>query len=146
MPVEYPGNALLSPYVRKNLNYSTDDELLYSTARFTQKGVTLEAGQGVVTLGTLLSYNSVTKKYLKYDNTAGDATAHGVIRQSVDTGTDVNAASYQANLVISGILKLDKISTAGAALQTAGVVTASGTAALADLGARIDVQQGTFTF
>jgi hypothetical protein len=51
------------------------DELLASYARFTQKGVTLKAGQGVLELGTPLARETSTKKYVKY---AGAASTNEV--------------------------------------------------------------------
>ena len=134
MAVEYPGNVIPSPGMWKG-GQSVDDELLYSTVGFTQKGVTLKAGQGVLTLGTVLGRVTATKKYVAYSNAATDGSevARGVLRTSVVTGTDAQGKEFQGNIVIQGILKNAKIVGADAA-------------ALTDLNARQDTVLDTFTF
>src|SRR5881628_523096 len=81
---------------------ATDPELLYSYARFTQKGVTIAAGQGILPAGTVLGRKTADKKYYVYSNAAGDGTetARGVLRRAVDT----TGGDQLGNLVISGIL------------------------------------------
>lgn len=118
-------------------NY-TDPELLYSTARFTQKGVTLAAGQGVLKAGTLLGRRTADKKYYVYDNSKSDGTevARGVLRRGVDTGA-AGSGDQLGNIVISGILKNSMISGAGANAIPDAVV---------DLNAKVDSVMGTFTF
>lgn len=113
---------------------ATDPELLYSTARFTQKGVTLAGGQGILPMGTVLGRVTSTKKWKVYDNGASDGTevARGVLRRAVDTGS-AGAPDQLGNLVISGILKLEYVSGADSN-------------ALTDLNARSDSVLGTFTF
>lgn len=115
-----------------------DPELLYSTARFTQKGVTLAGGQGVLKAGTLLGRKTADKKYYVYDNSKSDGTevARGVLRRGVDTGS-AGSADQLGNIVISGILKNAMISGAG---------TNAITDAVADLNAKVDTVTGTFTF
>jgi len=134
MAVEYVGNIIPAPGFWKG-NTSDDPELLYSTARFTQKGVTLAAGQGILPLGTVLAQRTTDKKWVKYDNggSNGAGVARGVLRRGVDTGTDTEGHEYQGNIVISGILKLSHIKGADSA-------------AVADLNARTDDAFGTFTF
>lgn len=112
----------------------TDPELLYSTVGYTQKGVTLAGGQGILLAGTVLGRVTSTKKYKVYDNGASDGTevARGVLRRAVDTGS-AGAADQLANMVIAGILKLSMVSGADSA-------------ALTDLNARSDSVLGTFTF
>lgn len=112
----------------------TDPEILYSTAGFTQKGVTLGSGQGVLAAGTVLGQKTADKKYYAYNNANADGTqvARGVLRRPVDTGTVVSVANDQvSNIVIQGILKYPLIVGADAA-------------ALTDLGAVVDTVRGTF--
>ncbi len=110
----------------------TDPEILYSYAGFTQKGVTLAGGQGILPAGTVLGQKTADKKYYVYDNagTGGVGTARGVLRRAVDTGT-AGAADQLGNIVIQGILKLSMVSGADAA-------------AITDLGAVTDTVRGTF--
>jgi hypothetical protein len=114
----------------------TDPEILYSTVGFTQKGVTIAAGQGVLQAGTVLGMKTADKKYYAYSNanSNGTETAHGVLRRAVDTGLVAGAAGdQQGNMVIAGILKNSMVVGADAA-------------AITDLGATVDVVRGTFKF
>jgi hypothetical protein len=137
--VEFPGNIMQSPGYSKTA-FSQDDELLASTKAFTQKGVTLKAGQGVLTLGTLLGQKTADKKWYPYvdANSDGTQTARGVLRTTVDTGASGTGPDFQGNIVIQGILKNSKIKASGA-----GSVDA---AALVDLNARVDTVLDLFTF
>lgn len=112
----------------------TDPEILYSTARFTQKGVTLAGGQGVLAAGTLVGRKTSDKKYYRYNNANSDGTqtAIGVLRRAADLGAP-GAADQLGNIVISGILKNSMLIGADAA-------------ALTDLGATVDTVRGTFKF
>jgi hypothetical protein len=134
MATEYVGNIIPSPGFWKG-NDSYDPELLYSTARFTQKGVTLAAGQGVVDIGQVLAQRTTDKKWVKYNNSGSDGAgvARGIMRRGTDTGTDPNGREYQANIVIAGILKLP-------------LVKGLDSAAIADLNGRSDDALDTFTF
>ncbi len=111
-----------------------DPEILYSTVGFTQKGVTLAGGQGVLPAGTVLARKTSDKKYYKYSNagSGGLEFASGVLRRPVDTG-GAGSADQLSNMVIAGILKLNMVSGADAA-------------ALTDLGATADPVRGTFKF
>jgi len=108
-----------------------DPEILYSTVGFTQKGVTLAGGQGILPAGTVLAQNSVDKKYYAYDNAGANGldTARGVLRRPADTST----GDQLGNIVIAGILKNSLVSGAD-------------TAALTDLGATVDTVRNTFKF
>src|SRR4051812_35589896 len=92
-----------------------DPEILYSTVGFTQKGVTIAAGQGVLAVGTVIAMKTADKKYYPYlDDTKGGTggleTARGVLRRAVDTGTVAGSANDQvSNMVIAGILKYSMI-------------------------------------
>jgi hypothetical protein len=112
----------------------TDPEILYSTVGFTQKGVTLAGGQGVLPAGTVLGQKTADKKYYAYSNANSDGTqtASGILRRPTDTGT-TGAPDQLGNLVIAGILKLNMVHGADAA-------------ALTDLGAVTDAVRGTFKF
>ncbi len=115
-------------------NEYTDPEILYSTVGFTQKGVTLAGGQGILPAGTVLGQKTSDKKYYAYDNagSGGIGTARGVLRKAVNTGT-AGAPDQLGNIVIAGILKLNMVSGADAA-------------AITDLGATTDSVRGTFKF
>jgi hypothetical protein len=115
----------------------TDPEILYSTAGFTQKGVTIAAGQGVLAAGTLLGQRTSDKKYYAYNpaNTpAGTDAARGVLRRPVDTGSVADARFDQvSNMVIQGIVKYSMLQGFDAA-------------AADDLGMTIDLVRGTAKF
>lgn len=134
MAVAYVGNIVPAPGFFKGAT-SDDPELLFSTARFTQKGVTLAAGQGIVEIGQVLAQRTTDKKWVKYDNGGSDGAgvARGFLRRSIDTGADEDAPEYQGNIVISGILKN-------------ALVKGLDSAAIADLNARVDDAWDTVTF
>lgn len=111
----------------------TDPEILYSTVGFTQKGVTVAGGQGVLAAGTVIGMKTADKKYYAYNNGNGDGTevARGVLRRPVDTGA---AGDDQvSNIVIAGILKYDQL-------------TGLDAAALTDLGMVVDMARNTAKF
>lgn len=132
MAVEYVGNIIPAPGFYQG-NTLDDPELLYSSERFTQKGVTLAPGQGVLPLGTLMAQRTADKLWVAYNNagSGGADTARGVLRRGVDTGTDTDGKAYQGNIVISGILK-------------SALVVGSDAGALADLNARVDTVLGIY--
>jgi hypothetical protein len=106
-------------------------EILYSTAGFTQKGVTLAASQGILPAGTVLAQNTVTKRYVVYANGGanGAGTPVGILRRAVDTRT----GEQQGNIVIQGILKLSMVSGADSN-------------AITTLNAATNAAMGTFKF
>lgn len=113
-----------------------DPEILYSTAGFTQKGVTIATGQGVLAAGTVIGQKTSDKKYYAYNNANSDGTqvARGVLRRAVDTGASGATDGDQvSNMVIQGILKYSMLVGADAA-------------ALTDLGMVIDTVRGTAKF
>jgi hypothetical protein len=129
--MEYTGNAIPAPGFRTGGGV-IDDELQFSTNAFSQKGVTLKPGQGVLLLGTLIKQDPTTKQYVRA--TASDA--QGVLRQSVDTGTNPDGQVWQGNIVTMGQLKLSKMQAANSGVDlTSGV-----------LGSRVDAVQGYFKF
>jgi Bacteriophage lambda head decoration protein D len=76
-------------------------ELMLSMAGYTQRGVTLAAGQGVLPTGCIIARHSASGKYFAYLPTATDGRqlALGVLRDSRDTGgPGASAASvYNGN-------------------------------------------------
>lgn len=136
--VQYPGNAIPSPTFSRG-DVSLDDELLYSTVGFTQKGITLKAGQGVLKLGTPMGQATADKRWYAYGDANADGTqvCRGFLRQTVDTGTDANGAEFQGNLVIAGMVKLSKVTASGVAFDAA---------AIADLNGRSDAVLDYFSF
>jgi hypothetical protein len=138
MAIEYPGNAIPNAGFSTG-NRTVDDELLVSSnGGFTQKGVTLKAGQGVLPLGTILARETTTKKYVKYaaGGANGAGTARGILRSTVDTGTDAAGQEYNNNIVQRGILNLTKIKAANPDVTDLTTI----------LGARTDDVWNTFTF
>ncbi len=130
MAYEYTGNAIPAPGYSKG-GVSTDEELLYSTVGYTQKGVTLKSGQGVLRLGTFIKQDPATKKYVK--TTASDA--EGVLRMTVDTGANETDQTWLGNIVITGLLNLAHMKTANSGTLTGG-----------GLGGTVNEPQGFFKF
>jgi hypothetical protein len=137
----FPGNAIPAPAYLTGSQF-VDDELMYSMEGYTQKGVTLEPGQGVLLLGTILARKTSTKRYVKYASGGADGagTALGILRQSTDTGLvtvaqDPNVQKWQANIVIMGLLKLDRVVAANSGVNPESV-----------LGARANAVEGFFKF
>lgn len=112
------------------------DDVLYSTHRFTQKGVTVKAGEGVLPAGTVLARQTSTKKYVKYASGGSDGAnvAVGILRKAID----VTDEDKFGNIVISGILKRTVVSSA----NTGGISAVVS----AFTGSRDSSALGTFTF
>jgi hypothetical protein len=141
MATEYVGNLTPAPGFKQG-NVANDDELLYSMQGYTQKGVTLKAGQGVLPLGTVLARETASKRFVKFvsGGSGGAEVAVGILRNSVDTGSLTLAqggTEFVANIVIRGILKLTPVSSANGG--TSAIITAIP-------GSRADAVLGTFTF
>lgn len=117
---EYPGNAIPSPGYASG-THTVDDELLFSTVGYTQKGVTLKPGQGVLLLGTVLKQDASTKQYVKVSG-GDEANAEGLLRQTTDTGTDANGQVWQANIVLTGLAKLPKVQSANSGVTLTSVL------------------------
>src|SRR6478735_8573024 len=101
-PTQYTGNAIPAPaYVSGPV--TADDEILFSTVGYVQKGVTLKPGQGVLPGGTALVQDAATKQYIKA-TTAG--AAEGILRKTTDTGVDAQAQVFLANILYGGTIKL----------------------------------------
>lgn len=130
--VEYVGNAIPAPgYNRKG--FTTDQELLMASnpGSYHQKGVTLKSGQGVLPLGTLIKQEPATKKYIR----ATDNTAEGILRTTVDTGTDPAGQTWMGNILFSGILNLALVSSANSTVALTSIT-----------GARINAVANLFRF
>lgn len=127
---EYFGNAIPGPgYARGGV--AVDGELLFSAEDYTQKGVTLKPGQGVLLQGSFIKQDAATKQYVK--TTASDA--EGVLRQTTDTGTTTDSQVWQANILLTGLVKLAAVSLAN-----------SGDTLTAFTGSRVNNVLGFFKF
>jgi len=130
MTTEYYGNSMPGAgFVSSNT--TVDDELMYSMVGYTQKGVTLKPGQGVLLLGTIIKQDAATKMYIKTTGNDGE----GVLRKTTNTGSDVNGQRWQGNIVLMGMLKLDKVSAANSGVTLTSV-----------LGAKVNTVLGFFKF
>jgi hypothetical protein len=91
-------------------------ELLLSYAGFTQRGVTLAAGQGVLPTGCVIARHTASGKYFAYNAAATDGRAvpGGVLRDSRDTG-GVGSASLSAYNANTNGVNPDGITLAGSA-------------------------------
>jgi hypothetical protein len=136
MATEYAGNAVPAPGFYDG-NTSSQTEILYSTQGYTQKGITLKPGIGIIPAGTVMGMVTATKLWVPYNQAAsngtGSDTPRGVLRTGVDTGSDAAGKRFLGNLVITGILKSAALSGHDAN-------------ALSVLKARTDSVMGTFTF
>ena len=128
--MEYYGNSMPGPGYATSAT-TVDDELMYSMVGYTQKGVTLKPGQGVLLLGTLIKQEPATKLYVK----ATDNTAEGVLRTTVDTGTDPDGQKWQGNILFGGLLNLALMKAANSGVTLSSV-----------LGARITENRNLFKF
>ena len=80
-------------------------ELLASTAGYTEKGVTLAAGQGLLAAGICIARSTVDRKYYRYDEDQPDLTAPiGILRTHVQVPDDKDT---DANVLVCGIVHLD---------------------------------------
>lgn len=114
----------------------TDPEILYSGVGFSQDGVTIGSGQGVLAAGTVIGQKTADKKYYAYNNANADGTqvARGILRRPVDTGTVVLTANDQvSNIVYKGTLKYN-------------LLVGLDAAALTDLGMTVDTVRNTAKF
>jgi Bacteriophage lambda head decoration protein D len=91
-------------------------ELLLSYAGFTQRGVTLAAGQGVLPTGCVIARHTASGKYFAYNSAATDGRAipSGVLRDARDTG-GVGSASLSAYNASTNGVNPDGITLSGSA-------------------------------
>lgn len=143
-------DQFLAPVVR---------ELLKSTAAFTQRGVTLGGGQGILPTGCVIAQRTSNQMYYAYSATASDGTQIplGVLRDARDTGgtsdpTGKVSTNVLGNMVIRGILDLTLVSgtdTSGlisGGTGTGGGIGSGATGVATTLKARIDTVNGLFIF
>lgn len=90
------------------------EELLLSTAGYTQRGVTLAGGQGVLPTGAVIARHTASGKYFAYQSGASDGrqVAVGVLRDARDTGGP-GAASLSAYNANTNGVNPDAITLAG---------------------------------
>jgi len=117
----YTGNAIPAPGVWGGRTV-VDDEIMYSMQGYTQKGVTLKPGQGVLLGGTFITRDDATKQYVK---TTTAADAEGILRKTVDTGTDSAAKKFLGNIVVMGIVKLAAVKAANSGVTLTSVLNAN---------------------
>jgi head decoration protein D len=81
------------------------EELLLSMAGYTQRGVTLAAGQGVLPTGCIIARHTASGKYFAYLSTATDGRqlALGVLRDGRDTGGPGAATGAIFNANTAGV-------------------------------------------
>jgi hypothetical protein len=90
------------------------EELLLSMAGYTQRGVTLAAGQGVLPTGCIIARHTSSGRYFAYNAAASDGrqTPVGVLRDARDTGGP-GAASLSAYNANTNAVNPDGITLAG---------------------------------
>lgn len=134
-------------------------ELLKSYARFSQRGVTLAGGQGVLSTGCVLAQQTANQKYYAYSATASDGTqtALGILRDGRDTGgtsspSGKTSADCLGNLVFTGVVDITLLSgTDTTSLVSGGTGTGGGiglgtTGVVKQLNGRVDLVAGMFIF
>lgn len=106
---EQLGNEIPVPGFSEG-GYLDDYEIMASMkGGFTQVGVTLASGQGILPAGTVIAQVTSTGKFVVYDDDGTDdgrRVARGVLRKRVDT-TD---GDVHGNMVIAGIVYNSKLS------------------------------------
>lgn len=143
------------------------EELLASMAGYTQRGVTLAGGQGILPTGAILARHTASGLYTLYQAGASDGrqTPVGILRDARDTGgtggttlTGPNGQTYsqsgtattyaaspagkaatpsQANLVYRGILNANLISGTDTSSLVAGTGGGVTSTTVTALGARV---------
>lgn len=131
-------------------------ELLASTHAFSQRGVTLAGGQGLLPTGTVLAQQTSSGKYFAYaaGGSGGLAVALGVLRDGRDTGgasspSGKAAADALGNMVFMGVLNLGLVSgtdTTSLVAAAGGGIGTGASGAATQLMARIDSVNGYFIF
>lgn len=126
------GNVIYAPGASKT-PYTTDNELLASGKNWSQFGVTLKQGQGVLAVGTPLTKDSGTGTYVAAASTATSGVV-GFLRLETDTGVAGTTLPRMGDVVYTGVLKYSLIKAANANTDlTAGLLTS--------LGARVDTDR-----
>lgn len=131
---------------------TTDDEILFSTAGFTQIGVTLKPGKGVLAAGTLLARVTSTKLYVPYVPATSEVqtvaltvnqgqTLGGTFTLTFDGETtgaiayDANAAAVKAALEATASLNPGDITVVAGQAANSWVITFGGRFAGTDVAA-----------
>lgn len=130
-------------------------ELLKSYHRFTQFGVTLAGGQGLLPTGCAIAQKASDKKYYLYaaTQTDGRQNCQGFLRDARDTGggnspTGKLSTDTQGNIVVGGILDLTLLSGtdstslitgAGGGIGSSTAAGSSGGGVITQLKGRVDV-------
>lgn len=104
------GNVL-NPPGTSGVSEVKSDDILASMNAYTQKGVTLKGGQGLLAAGTAIARETASKKYVAYNNggSGGAEVCKGFLRQASDTGPSGSPVDRLGNIVVAGILKYDKL-------------------------------------
>lgn len=118
--VGYIGNSIPAGHYTVGENI-VDEEILYSTHNYVQKGVTLKPGQGVLPAGTFLDQDPTSKQYVK---TTTAANVKGVLRKTTDTGDSADAPVWHANILYAGLVKLSAVSAANSGVTLTNVLSA----------------------
>jgi hypothetical protein len=131
-------------------------ELLKSTHRFVQFGVTLAGGQGILPTGCVLARKTSDKKYYLYaaGQSDGRQTALGLLRDARDTGGSSSPAGKPStdclgNIVTGGVVDLTLLSgtdTASQVTAAAGGFGSGATGAGTQLAGRYDFVNNLFYF
>jgi hypothetical protein len=131
-------------------------ELLKSYAAFTQRGVTLAGGNGILPTGCVLAQQTSSQLYYPYNSSASDGTqtALGILRDARDTGgssdpTGKTSTPCLGNMVYRGILDLTLVSgtdVSSLVPNTGGGIGSGTTGAYTQLKARVDPVNLLFIF
>lgn len=117
-------------------------EILGSYARFTQKGLTILSGSGVLEAGTVLVTSATAKKYRGTVAADTDGTADPPVIGILRKGVDATSKDMLANYVASGIVKTASIKHAnGTALSAAELARVA-----TSLSGRVDDVHGWLIF
>ena len=129
-------NVLRVPGVSGPTTPTNAPEILGSYAKFTQKGLTIKSGAGVLKAGTLLKLSGTANKYT--GATATSDTIVGVLRKEVDATSEDKLGNY----VVSGLVKTSELRFADGTVLTSGEVATVATA----LSGRVDTIHGYMSF
>ena len=133
------GDNVYAPGGVNVVPFTTDVELLNSTgAGWTQAGVTLKPGQGVLDVGTPIVKDGSSAMYLKAATNATTAI-EGFLRTAVDTGSSSSDPARLGNIVRHADVKYSVVKAAnGGSDLTSG--------AIATLNGRLDTVRDSFIF
>lgn len=131
------GNVIYAPGSSSKA-FTSDLELLASGIGWSQFGVTLKQGQGVLAVGTPLTKDGATGTYVAAASTATSGVV-GFLRLETDTGVVGTDLPRLGDCVYKGTLKYSLIKAANANTDlTAGLNTS--------LNARVDLDRDFYIF